>query len=60
MRIRWRGSEIAPTLTVIFLALKISHTVEWSWWIVFLPMFINIALSLVAIIVTFIAFRNRG
>jgi Transmembrane Fragile-X-F protein len=33
-------------VTLIFLILKLTHTVDWSWWVVFLPLEISAGFSL--------------
>lgn len=42
------GNSISlPTLLfLIFLILKLTHTVDWSWWWVFAPLWIAVGLGL--------------
>ena len=41
-------------LCLIFIVLKLTHVISWSWWIVFLPMIIQIIIMIIVIIVLFI------
>lgn len=40
-------------LTVIFACLKLAGVIDWSWWIVLLPMLVPFGLALAAILVIF-------
>lgn len=42
---------LAVLLTVVFVVLKLVGTIAWSWWLVFLPLIIYVALDILAIIV---------
>lgn len=41
----------AEVLTIIFILLKVFGVVSWSWWVVFLPEIIAIALYVVLVII---------
>ncbi len=45
---------LAVLLTVVFVVLKLVGTIAWSWWLVFLPLIIYVALDILAIIVLII------
>jgi hypothetical protein len=36
--------------TVVFVVLKLSGTVDWSWWLVFLPSILPVASSVVMLV----------
>jgi len=36
-----------PALTLLFAAGKIFGALDWSWWLVFLPLFVQLGLALV-------------
>jgi len=36
--------SLPTVLTLIFLVLKLTHVVSWSWWLVFLPTIIQVVL----------------
>jgi len=33
---------------IVFLILKLSGLVDWSWWLVFMPLFIEVSLMLLS------------
>lgn len=41
------GVGFAGLLTVLFIALKLTHVIGWSWWWVLSPLWISAALALV-------------
>jgi hypothetical protein len=38
-------------LTVLFIGLKLTNVITWSWWLVMLPMYGPVALGLVVVII---------
>lgn len=38
-------------LTILFVALKLTEVVAWSWWLVLSPMIAGFVLSIIAILV---------
>lgn len=47
------------TLTLIFVFLKLSEEISWSWWLVFLPTIIEVVLSIVYCVVSIWANISR-
>ena len=45
------GTSIATILQVVFIVLKLVHVIDWSWWLVFIPTWISLAIALVAFII---------
>ena len=41
-------------LQVVFIALKVAKIIDWSWWLVFLPTWIDLGLCLIVIIVALV------
>lgn len=41
-------------LQVVFIALKVAKVIDWSWWLVFLPTWIELGLCLIVIIVALV------
>lgn len=41
-------------LQVVFIALKVSKVIDWSWWLVFVPTWIELGLCLIVIIVALV------
>lgn len=47
-----RFSELFTTLlTVLFVGLKLTHYIDWSWWLVLAPVWIPIALGIGCVII---------
>ena len=38
-------------LTVIFACLKLAGVIDWSWWIVFLPILVSVGFAAIVLIV---------
>ena len=45
---------LAFILSEIFFVLKLCNVVEWSWWLVFLPLIIVVGLQLATLTIIFI------
>lgn len=43
-------------LQVVFIALKVAKVIDWSWWLVLLPTWINLGIFIICIIVIVIAY----
>ena len=41
------GGSVAGTLFIVFLILKLTHTITWSWWWITAPLWGDVALTLV-------------
>jgi hypothetical protein len=41
------GPDFSSVLTLIFVVLKLCHTIDWSWWWVLSPVLISIGLTLI-------------
>ena len=48
------GIGFAGLLTIVFVLLKAFNVVDWSWWIVFLPVIISVGILLIVGIIAFI------
>ena len=46
------GIGFTGLLTVLFIGLKLTHVINWSWWWVISPLWIGFAVSVVVLIVT--------
>lgn len=51
------GSGIVGTLTLIFIVLKLTGAINWSWGWVFSPVWITLLISIAMI--TYIALTNK-
>ena len=48
------GVGFAGLLTILFIALKLTHVIDWSWWWVLSPVWITAALVVVILVVIFV------
>jgi uncharacterized protein (DUF983 family) len=53
------GIGFAGLLTILFIGLKLTGYITWSWWWVLAPTWIPVSIALVIIIV-FIILQNSG
>lgn len=37
--------DFCEVLTIVFVVLKLTDTIDWSWWLVLLPMIIAVVCS---------------
>ena len=47
------GSVFVTLLTILFIGLKLTHCIDWSWWWVLSPMWISFAIAIVVMILYF-------
>ena len=47
-------------LTIVFITLKLTHYIDWSWWFVLSPSLFCISVWLLVIIVAFIVLLKTG
>ena len=48
------GIGFSGLLTIVFIVLKLTHYIDWSWWWVLAPAWIPLALVLAILLVTLI------
>lgn len=53
------GLGIFSVIQINFLILKLAGLVNWSWWLVLLPIFISLGISIIGIIFLFILMRDK-
>jgi len=53
------GIGFAGLLTVVFIALKLCHVIDWSWWLVLAPILISISLGLFVMAIALAAYASR-
>jgi len=53
------GLSLGGVLFVIFLVLKLIGVIDWSWWWVFSPLLISLGLSLVILLIIYLATKSR-
>lgn len=45
------GLGILGVLQIIFIVLKVLKLINWSWWVVLIPLWIDIVLAIIIIII---------
>lgn len=48
---------LCEVLTVIFVVMKVMGLIQWSWWVVFLPLLVELGL-VVILFITWLAIRG--
>ena len=49
------GTGVLDVLQIIFIVLKLTGLIDWSWWAVFSPLFISLGLVAIIVIISAIA-----
>ena len=50
----YNGIGFFGLLQVVFIALKVAKVIDWSWWLVFIPAWIDIGIFLIIVIIAII------
>ena len=50
------GVSFLGILQIVFIALKVTNVIDWSWWQVFIPLWINLSLAFIIITIVLIAY----
>lgn len=45
------GGVLAPLLSVLFVGLKLTGYIDWSWWWVLSPLWISFAIGLLGVVI---------
>ena len=45
------GLGFTDALTILFIALKLTHVISWSWWLVFSPLIIHFGIVVIFLII---------
>ena len=54
MKNRSGGIGFLGVLQIIFIVLKLCRVIGWSWWVVFIPAYIEILILVVAVAVLYL------
>ena len=52
------GLGILAVLQVVFLVLKLTGLIDWSWWLVLVPLWADIGFGLLLIIMALIIYKS--
>ena len=55
----YRGVGFFGLLQIVFIALKEAKVIDWSWWLVFIPTWIDIGIIILLIIILAIIYLIR-
>lgn len=50
------GVSLLGMLTILFIGLKLTHNIEWSWWWVLSPTWVPLAIILMIFMIMLVAF----
>lgn len=53
-KIQINNPGIFTILQVVFIVLKLTNLINWSWWMVWMPTFISVGISLTIILIVLI------
>jgi len=48
------GIGFIGLLTIVFIVLKLTHILDWSWWWVLSPLWVSFGVGIIAMIIMFI------
>ena len=54
------GIGFVGALTIVFIVLKLTNVISWSWWWVLSPIWITAALVLLGFVIFLIVYLVRG
>ena len=52
------GLGIVAVLQIVFLVLKLTGLIDWSWWLVLVPLWADIGFGLLLIIMALIIYKS--
>ena len=52
------GLGILAVLQIVFLVLKLTGLIDWSWWLVLVPLWTDIGFGLLFIIIALIIYKS--
>ena len=52
------GLGILAVLQIVFLVLKLTGLIDWSWWLVLVPLWADIGFGLLYIIIALIIYKS--
>lgn len=52
------GMGITGVLQIIFIVLKLVGAINWSWWVVLIPLWIDLGMSFILVLIVFIISKS--
>jgi hypothetical protein len=56
--VTYQGAGFADLLCLVFIVLKLTHVIDWSWWIILAPIWIQFILIIIILIFIFFKYIN--
>ena len=53
------GIGFSGLLTILFIGLKLTHYIDWSWWWVLSPLWIGFAAAIAVLMTVYLVIRKR-
>ena len=53
--VTYHGIGFADVLCLIFITLKLTHVIDWSWWIILAPIWATLLIVIIVLTILFIA-----
>lgn len=54
------GASFTELLTLVFIVLKLTGVISWSWWWVLSPIWIGFGIALVILLIVFVVYLFVG
>ena len=54
----YAGIGVVGVLEIIFIVLKLVGVIDWSWWIVLIPLWIDLGMSFILVFIVFIISKS--
>lgn len=54
----YAGIGVVGVLEIIFIVLKLVGVIDWSWWIVLIPLWIDLGMSFILVLIVFIISKS--
>ena len=54
----YAGIGVVGVLEIIFIVLKLVGVIDWSWWIILIPLWIDLGMSFILVLIVFIISKS--
>ena len=54
----YAGIGVVGVLEIIFIVLKLVGVIDWSWWVVLIPLWIDLGMSFILVLIVFIISKS--
>ena len=53
--VTYHGIGFVDALCLVFIVLKLTHVIDWSWWIILAPIWATLLIVIIVLTILFIA-----